>query len=647
MRSTLLRRFLIIMIIVMLVGASLILAGNIIVSKDVHVDNEMSELIPKATAVKNMLSEYMAGNITREAFERLSKTIVETTCATTVLLSRDGEISYMYDYDTGLTSEDIERDLSSAIKQTMEGQSLHERSVHTEKCGDLLLVSMPVLNNTGSVVGGVLLVKSLSSVNTIIYRMNMTLIWLSLIAVVLLVLLATWRVSVIAEPLRNMADMAMDMANGDLDVRVAGEDAPGEVGLLARSLNELTDKLSKTIFQLRSEKSQLNLILSSLSDGVAATDGVGMLTHYNPALKRMFGAVNVHCREDLVSDARIWDTFDRVYLTGNTETTTYHLPGDKTIWITISAVITDAGERTGVVGLFKDMTEVERLEEMRREYVANVSHELRTPLTAVRGLLEPLADGLVTDEATRERYYKTMLHEVMRLSRLITDMLALSKLQSKNEVFELSAVDMNEVVTDVADSFHAAVSERGIIMPLDVDDDAIALTNADRVEQLLVILISNAIRYTPDGGCIAISVKKRDRLIVSVEDNGCGIPEEDLPHVFERYYKVDKSRKEGGTGLGLSIAEAIIDKLDEKITVESQVGKGTRFEFTLKRYVSDAIALGPVTEPELDVKGENKGISELEETPDKKGKGASRKNDKRRNSSKMDAPFEVLGEDSR
>ena len=122
MRSTLLRRFLIIMIIVMLVGASLILAGNIIVSKDVHVDNEMSELIPKATAVKNMLSEYMAGNITREAFERLSKTIVETTCATTVLLSRDGEISYMYDYDTGLTSEDIERDLSSAIKQTMEGQ---------------------------------------------------------------------------------------------------------------------------------------------------------------------------------------------------------------------------------------------------------------------------------------------------------------------------------------------------------------------------------------------------------------------------------------------------------------------------------------------------------------------------------------------
>ena len=226
-------------------------------------------------------------------------------------------------------------------------------------------------------------------------------------------------------------------------------------------------------------------------------------------------------------------------------------------------------------------------------------------------------------------------------------MLALSKLQSKNEVFELSAVDMNEVVTDVADSFHAAVSERGIIMPLDVDDDAIALTNADRVEQLLVILISNAIRYTPDGGCIAISVKKKDRLIVSVEDNGCGIPEEDLPHVFERYYKVDKSRKEGGTGLGLSIAEAIIDKLDEKITVESQVGKGTRFEFTLKRYVSDAIALGPVTEPELDVKGENKGISELEETPDKKGKGASRKNDKRRNSSKMDAPFEVLGEDSR
>jgi signal transduction histidine kinase len=150
---------------------------------------------------------------------------------------------------------------------------------------------------------------------------------------------------------------------------------------VARALNNLCDTLSQTIYQLRAEKSQLNQILSSFSEGIAATDSVGVLTHFNPALMRMFGSVRVNTRCELIPDSGIWDAFDEVYRTGEPQSMRYPLPGDRMLWITISPVVTEAGERTGVVGLFKDMTEMELLERTRREYVANVSHELRTPLT--------------------------------------------------------------------------------------------------------------------------------------------------------------------------------------------------------------------------------------------------------------------------
>ena len=293
----------------------------------------------------------------------------------------------------------------------------------------------------------------------------------------------------------------------------------------------------------------------------------------------------------------VWCAFDEVFADGKPQTITYPLPGDKTIWITISPVVTDDGIRTGVVGLFKDMTEMERLENMRREYVANVSHELRTPLTAVRGLLEPLADGMVREEEDRMRYYRIMLHEVERLSRLITDMLMLSRLQSGTEYMEVSRVNLCELLDDLVSSYARTAEQKGIHLVKDCRTSVVdALTDPDRIEQVLVILLDNAMRYTSEGGTITLRLRSGERFLVSVEDNGCGIPEKDLPHIFERFYKVDKSRGEGGTGLGLSIAKYIMDKLGENISVASEQGKGTCFTLSVKRYVSNAIELGPARE---------------------------------------------------
>ena len=280
---------------------------------------------------------------------------------------------------------------------------------------------------------------------------------------------------------------------------------------------------------------------------------------------------------------------------GLSQALAFELAGERTLWISIVPVMSDDDACTGVVGLFKDTTEIENLERMRRDYIANISHELRTPLTAVKGLLEPLSDGLIADEETRQRYYGIMLHEVERLSRLITDMLQLSRLQAGTEYMERSIFDVNELLEDVLNSYANAAAKRNMKLVLHTQELPPVISDQDRIEQVLVILIDNALHYAGEGKTVTVSARQdASDVFVSVTDDGCGISGEDITHIFERFYKASKARNEGGTGLGLSIAKQVMDKLGETLEVKSELGKGTQFTLSIKKYVSNAIPLGPV-----------------------------------------------------
>lgn len=594
MRSVFLRRMLVVLVCVIVVAFAFMCLGYMYLSRSAYTGIKLQEMLPEAEALEQLVLEHRKGSVSDEGFRNLSGKLAEAAGASLFVTDQYGELILLVDSELQLTAQTVAQEFSPYISRALGGESVREDRLSAAGHKNILLVATPV-EESGSTIGSILIMKSSQGLLTAIEQMNASMFLSIAVVVPLVILLSSAVIRRLTSPLREIAEVAIEMSRGDFNVR-ANDSEPGETGLLARALNTLCDNLSQTIYQLRTEKGQLDEILASLTDGVAAQDGVGMLTHYNPALMQMFGAVKVQKREDLIANAEVWDAFDRVYESGEGETLTLTLPGEKTVWVTISPVTTEDGERSGVVGLFKDMTEMERLEKMRREYVANVSHELRTPLTAVRGLLEPLADGMVQDEETRQRYYRIMLHEVMRLSRLITDMMALSRLQAGTEYMELSRVDVDELVKDLVQGYQGTAAQKGIKLLVDAPDMPDALTDPDRVEQVLVILIDNAMRYTPEGGSITLRVRNSHRLIVSVEDTGCGIPEGDLPHIFERFYKVDKSRREGGTGLGLSIAKFIMEKLGESIEVESEEGKGTCFTFTLKKYARDAIALGPASE---------------------------------------------------
>ena len=249
----------------------------------------------------------------------------------------------------------------------------------------------------------------------------------------------------------------------------------------------------------------------------------------------------------------------------------------------------EIGELAQSINLFAE--ESEALERTRRDYVANVSHELRTPIAGIRAMSETLRDGLVPEDQ-KDRYYQNILRESMRLSRLVDDLLELSRLQSGNIALQKQEFAVRPLLENIADMYGGLAADVGVSFVFEADDDPmIAHSNPDRIEQVVVILLDNAVKHTPDGGCVTLMAHLNgDRILVTVKDTGDGIPKEHIEHIFERFYKVDTSHSTGGTGLGLSIASEVLTMLGESIEVESEPENGTTFVFTIHTALEDMIA---------------------------------------------------------
>ena len=538
MRSVFFWRVLIVSIIMLLMANVVSLAAYAFVGKKTYVSIEMDNLEPEAEVTRQIYEEYKNGHMSEAAFQRLIEK--QTVSSESAILIADalGKTLIVRNIGSTVEVEDFGAYFSAELQNVLKGKTVQNDELELQNGEQAVSVGVPIRDEEGNVTGGIFIIKQTKRIQSAFQQLTNALMGTILIVFPIIMILTAYGTNQISRPLHDMANVAIEMSKGRFTVR-ADERSSGEVGILARALNTLCDNLSKTIYQLRSEKRQLNQILTSFQDGVAALDSIGCITHYNPALMKMFGAVEIKQPMDLVPDESVWDVFSEVFETRVPQTMHYQMPGNRALWISVVPILSEDDETcTGVVGLFKDVTEFERLEQTRRDYVANVSHELRTPLTAVRGLLEPLADGMIKDEATQQRYYRIMLREVIRLSRLISDMLELSRLQSGSEHMEISPVDIQELLLDTHQNYLHEAEQHKIRLALEMDDVPYAMTDSDRVEQILVILIDNAMHYTPEGGTITIraAMQDADTILVSVADTGCGIAEADQPHLFERFY---------------------------------------------------------------------------------------------------------------
>ncbi len=469
----------------------------------------------------------------------------------------------------------------SALLQDVVAHRLGEHRVPGS--GDrFLVISVPILNDDNKQIGSTVIVQPSKEMNAGIQSLNFALLTSSLIVLVIMAIPVVIAALRIVRPLESMRRVALAMSEGDFSQR-ADEAQEGEIGDLARTINRMAEDLSESFRQLREQANSLKQIIDGIGEGIVAVDRDSKITQYNDRIFGVFGLDRAYATtttpESFLETSRI-NAFFRQAMDSKKPVTCVISKDHRQIQVVITPLLTEQQTISGAVGLFRDITQAERLEQTRRDYVANVSHELRTPLTAMRGLLEPLTDGMVTSPEDQKRYHEILLRETMRLSRLINDMLELSRIQAGTSNIQQGRVDLINVVMDVADNYHTSIRDHdlelqtsGLDLPLpDV------WGNADRIEQILIILIDNAMKFTPSGGSISIDVGRSMGLAyVAVSDTGIGIDVEDLENIFDRFYKEDKAHKEPGTGLGLSIAKEIADQLGFDLTVRSERNIGSIF----------------------------------------------------------------------
>ncbi len=445
--------------------------------------------------------------------------------------------------------------------------------------GNLVVVAVPI-TFMGEVIGAVFMAQSMTEIMGGMQALTNTLA-LSLLLVGLLMLpVVLFFASRMVRPITRMRTVALTMAGGDLTAR-AEDGSNDEYGELGRALNYLSSELGSTISSLQMERNRLQSLINGLSEGIIAVDAKGATTLINPAV---YGLLNLQSTDDNVRAAApdVFAMFDQALSSAQAVKKTVW-QGDVALHISVSPLLLQSGEVTGCVGIVSDVTSAERLEQTRRDYVANVSHELRTPLTAMRALIEPLRDGLVKTEEQRQQIYDVVLRETMRLSRLVNDMLELSRLQSGTASLSRSVFAPLPLFNLIHETYSAYAEDYQQTFVYDVPEDLPSVWgNPDRTQQVLIVLLDNAFKYTPEGGVVTLSAcAEGDVVRVRVRDTGVGIPAADLPHVFDRFYKVDKSHHSKGTGLGLAIAYEIMKHLGEEMSVTSEPGQGSCFTFTL------------------------------------------------------------------
>ena len=445
--------------------------------------------------------------------------------------------------------------------------------------GSIVAVALPI-TFFGEVVGAVFMSQSMTEVMSGMRALSDTITFSVLLIALLLLPIILYFASRLSRPIANMRAVALTMAAGDLTVR-ADDQRGDEFGELGGALNFLSTELGTTISSLELERNRLKSLINGVSEGIIALDEHGTATMINPAVYTLLGLPPD--TEDLRSACPdVLAMFDECLASRETVRRTIW-QGGVALHVSVSAIVASSGQITGCVGILSDVTSAERLEQTRRDYVANVSHELRTPLTAMRALLEPLRDGLIKTEEQRQQTYDVVLRETMRLTRLVSDMLELSRLQSGRMSLTTSRFAPAPLFEVIRETYSAYAEDYQQTFIYDVPDALPDVTgNPDRTQQVLIALLDNAFKYSRDGGTVTLSCQvEPDVIRVTVRDTGIGISEGDLPHVFDRFYKADKSHGGKGTGLGLAIAYEIMKQLGETMTVSSTLGEGSAFAFTL------------------------------------------------------------------
>ena len=425
-----------------------------------------------------------------------------------------------------------------------------------------------------------------STINEVILSLKQTIIYAIFVTLIIAVFITYLLSKAITVPIYKLQSRAEKMAEGDF-TPITELKSGDEISQLADRFNYMAKKLETTLSEISKEKNKVEAILENMNDGVVAFDTDGNLIIANaPAINLMKLNKDIKRFEKIFADVEFGSLF---------ETQSSHAEIDlnengKYLKIFFAKFKNESGKNEGIIAVIQDVTKQEKLEAMRKDFVANVSHELKTPITSIRGYSETLLENEV-DKETNERFLTVINSEAERMSKIVSELLQLSKMDVKDTQINKDDFDIISVIKDCIAKVSIQLEQKQQEVVFDSCEEIFVNAERTSIEQVILNILTNSIRYTKENGLININIQREsDKLVIKVKDNGIGIPKKDLPRIFERFYRVDKARTRemGGTGLGLAISKKMIEMNGGSISIDSEFGEWT--EVTIKLVLSQVLA---------------------------------------------------------
>lgn len=503
------------------------------------------------------------------------------------LVAKDEKIIYTSFIPDGLNYEEHLANVQTFLNQTEQGYE------EIQEGDDTYYFGQPITDSAGELKGFVVVASQLPNV----IQWNDSSWYVLLATFVLSLLLISYVAGKMAtkytKPIEAATNTAIELAKGNYRAR-AFEKPTDETMPLSTSINILARNLQEMENSREMQQDRLSTLIENIGSGVLLIDSKGYVTLMNKAYKHLFNVSSAdmlyRLYYEVIPYKEVISIIEEIFITENSlkKQIVLSLQIERKYFEAYGApIIGNHDEWKGIVLVFHEITELKHLEQMRQDFVANVSHELRTPITSIKGFSETLLDGNLKDEKILRDFLTIILNESDRLQALIQELLELSKIENQEFSLTLTKLDIHSLLDDIVTMFARKAEEKGVHLQLeDMKESTFIDGDLHRLKQVFINLISNAINYTPTSGSVTVSIREDAKNVyVTVKDTGIGIENEEIPRIFERFYRVDRarSRNSGGTGLGLAIVKHLVEAHKGHISVKSRIGKGTSFTVQLKK----------------------------------------------------------------